>query len=245
MNLVVDVGNTRTKYAFFDGLRLVETGYDIAGVFEKIGQWKEQGEAIGVLLSGSGKIDEGIRLLLKELAEFWIEAGPHLPLPVKIGYSTPETLGFDRIAICAGGITLFPGKPLLVIDSGTAITFNYVSGEGVFLGGNISPGQEMRFRGLHQFTAKLPYVLPEMNYGGMGRTTEEAVRNGVMNGILFEVEKYIECFYQEEGTGQVLVTGGNGYFLKSRLNDTVVFSESLGFVGLNVILEHNKRLTNN
>lgn len=245
MNLVVDVGNTRTKYAFFDGSRLVETGYDITGVFEKIGQWKEQGEAIGVLLSGSGKIDEGIRLLLKELAEFWIEAGPHLPLPIKIGYSTPETLGFDRIAICVGGMTLCPGKELLVIDSGTAITFNYVSADGIFLGGNISPGQEMRFRGLHQFTAKLPYVLPEMDYGGMGRTTEEAIRNGVMNGIFFEVEKYIEYFFREGVQKQVLITGGNSHFLKDRLNDIAVFYESLGFIGLNVILEHNKRLTNN
>lgn len=242
MNLVVDIGNTRTKYAFFDGSRLVDAGYDIAGVFEKAGQWKGQGAGLGLFLSGSGKIDEDMRLLLKDLADFWIEAGPDLPVPVKIGYSTPETLGFDRVAICVGGMSLFPGKPLLVIDSGTAITFNYVSGAGVFLGGNISPGLDMRFKGLHHFTARLPCVQPEMNYGGIGRTTEEAIRNGVMDGMFFEVKKYVDDFLRTEEEGQVLVTGGNSVFLKCRLNEEVHFNESLGFVGLNVILEHNKNI---
>ena len=101
-----------------------------------------------------------MQLAIKEQADYWLEASPALEVPLKIGYATPETLGFDRIAICVGAKSYYPGASLLVIDSGTCITYNYVSAEGVFLGGNISPGLEMRFNGLHRFTARLPLVTP-------------------------------------------------------------------------------------
>lgn len=242
MNLVVDAGNTRMKYAFFDGDRFVGAKYDADGLFEDIGKWKEQGEAIDLLLSGSGKMPEGTRTLLKELSDTCIEASPLMPLPMKIGYATPETLGFDRIAICVGAMSLEPGHPLLVIDSGTCITFNFVDAGGTFLGGNISAGLEMRFRSLHHFTAKLPLVAPAEEYGGIGRTTEEAIRNGVMDGMFFEVDYYVRHFLEKYDNARVIVTGGNGYFLGKRLPSEVRFCKMLGFTGLNEILLYTKKI---
>lgn len=242
MNLVVDAGNTRLKYAFFDGTRFVEAKYQADELFEDIGKWKEEGEALDLLLSGSGKMPEGMRILLKELADHCMEASPLMALPMKIGYATPGTLGFDRIAICVGAMSLNPGCPLLVIDSGTCITFNYVDAEGVFLGGNISPGLEMRFRGLHQFTAKLPYISPLEEYGGIGRTTEQAIRNGVMDGMLFEVEHYIGHFMERNENARVVITGGNSHFLERRLEADVQFNPILGFIGLNEILLYAKNV---
>ncbi len=103
-----------------------------------------------------------------------------------------------------------------MIDSGTCITYNYVSAEGVFLGGNISPGLEMRFNGLHRFTARLPLVTPTETYGGIGgQSTEEAIRNGVMSGMLFEVQQYIECFLGQYPEGHVLITGEMHIFGKT------------------------------
>lgn len=241
MNVVVDIGNTRSKYAFFEHGALVGAGYDMQGIFEEIGQWKEAGQSIELFLSGSGRLEEGVKILLKELSDSCIEAAPQMPLPIRIGYATPETLGFDRIAVCAGAMSLFPGKRLLVIDSGTAITYNYVEKDGIFSGGNISPGLEIRFRALHQFTAQLPCVEPGGEYRGIGQTTESAIRNGVMNGMLFEVKGYIETFYQAGTDGRVVITGGNSRFLENRLGKEVLFNEHLGFMGLNFILEYNKR----
>lgn len=241
MNLVVDVGNTRTKYAFFEQEQLLEVGYEMEKIVERIGYWKEQGKRIELFLSGSGKLDESIELLLKKLSDNCLEASSLMDLPLKIGYATPETLGFDRIAICVGAHSLFPGRPLLVIDTGTAITFNYVSEEGVFLGGNISPGMEMRFRGLHQFTARLPYVGPAEVYGGVGQTTEDAIRNGVMDGILFEVIMYVEKFSETRNNGLVLLTGGNSRFLSHKLPSTVQVYDYLGFIGLNSIFSYTKK----
>ncbi len=242
MNIVVDAGNTRIKYAFFDRDLLLETKYHEENLLEDILKWKAKGFSMDVFLSGSGKMPEGVVALLKEQADFCVEASPLMEMPLKIGYDTPGTLGFDRIAACTGALKLFPGCPLLVIDSGTCITFNYVSAEGVFLGGNISPGLEMRFRGLQHFTARLPLVKPEKEYGGMGKTTVEAIRNGVMQGMLFEVESYVRHFLEEKNQGKVVITGGNAHYLEQYLQGEMVFHENLGFVGLNEIFRYTKKL---
>lgn len=242
INLVIDVGNTRTKYAFFEGTTLIDVCYGTDRLFEDVRKWKEAGACIDVLLSGSGRLPEDTKLLLNECADAMIEASSLMPLPLEIRYDTPETLGFDRIAICVGAMNLFPKTPLLVIDSGTAITFDYVSAEGKFLGGNISPGLDIRFRALHQFTARLPYVQPSENYGGVGHTTEQAVRNGVMDGMLFEAEHYITNFLAANNRGKVVITGGNSHFWERRLNLPVVFSPNLGFIGLNGILIFFKKV---
>lgn len=241
MNVVIDIGNTRTKYALFKEQMLVEAGFNIGKIFESLQLLKDSGERVDVFLSGSGKLGEPVKLALKKLADSWLEAHPQMPLPIRIGYATPETLGFDRIANCVGGISLFAGCPLLVIDSGTAITYNYVDEHGVFLGGNIAPGMEMRFRGLHQYTARLPYVEPQEQYGGIGLTTETAIRNGVMEGILFEVEGYVARFREEYINPKIVITGGNSHFLAGKLSADIHFCADLGFIGLNTIFEFQKK----
>lgn len=240
MNLVIDIGNTRFKYAFFEEKGMTSFGFEVQEMYRKIEQGISQGVKIDVFLSGSGKIDAFLRARLKNYAAYWLEVASGPLLPVGISYKTPETLGFDRVAVCVGACNLFPRKNLLVIDSGTALTYNYVDEHATFLGGNISPGQEIRFRSLHLFTEKLPYIKPVMNYGGCGRTTSEALLNGVMDGILYEVEGYVREFRKKYPDGQVVITGGNSLFLKDKLGPEAYFEIHLGFIGLNEILEYNK-----
>lgn len=242
MNLTIDAGNTRLKYAFFDRNQLIETRYQEFQLFEDIERWKKAGIPIDIFLSGSGWLKEDLRLSLQKVADLYIEASPLMNLPLHIGYDTPDTLGFDRIASCTGAMKLFPGCPLLVIDSGTCITFNYIDAQGVFLGGNISPGLEMRFKGLHHFTARLPLLEPGESYGGIGRTTEQAIRNGVMDGMLFEVEHYMKRFVLENTDGKVVITGGNSHFLERHLAMEAEFCKDLGFIGLNEIFQYTKKL---
>lgn len=241
MNLVIDVGNTRTKYAFFDEERLVEVKYQIADLFADIKKWKKTGEEIHLFLAGSGKMDKQNQILLKESVDFFLDNSQWQEYPIKIGYTKPEQLGIDRIANCVGAVSLYPKQNLLVIDSGTCITFNYISVEGVFLGGNISPGVELRFRSLHQYTERLPYVTPAENYGGIGKTTEEAIRNGVMDGILFEVEQTIQNFMTEYAESKIVITGGNSCYLKENLKFEADYCEILGLVGLNKMLLCEKK----
>ncbi len=82
-------------------------------------------------------------------------------MPLTISYATPETLGHDRIAAAAGARKLLPGSPLLIMDLGTAITIDFVTANGEYRGGNISPGLLTRFKSLHDHTARLPLVQKE------------------------------------------------------------------------------------
>lgn len=241
MNLVVDIGNTRLKYAFFQDGKKQQVGYERGKMFQELDEYVRAGELISIFLSGSGKIEDSLRSHLMNRAGYWLEARPGIPLPVTIGYETPETLGFDRVAGCIGARLLFPGKDVLVIDSGTAITYNYLDKSGVFLGGNIAPGQETRFRSLHLYTDKLPYVEAKQMMGKYGKNTHDAILIGVMKGILWEVNGYISEFLQQNKEGQVVVTGGNSVYLEGKLPGNVFFEKYLGLYGLNEILEYNKK----
>lgn len=239
--MVVDVGNTRIKYAFFEGKQLVAMKCGMKDLVEDMAEYKNRGERIRLLLSGSGEISDTMRELVTDLADEVLETYSGMPLPLPVGYATPETLGIDRVAICLGALQLYPGRPLLVVDSGTCVTFNYVNAEGVFVGGNISPGVGMRFRGLHDFTARLPLLEAEIPYGGVGSTTREAILNGVMDGMLFEIEGYIRRFWASEAQGIVVVTGGGSIFLEGKLPEKVHFCRTLGVIGLNEILGFAKK----
>ncbi|WP_298614395.1 type III pantothenate kinase [uncultured Odoribacter sp.] len=241
MNLIIDAGNTRFKYAFCSPGKEMFTGVDREKMLEEIEEYTVKGTKLDIFLSGSGKIEEALREQLKRTANYWLDGEGEVIYPLQIDYQTPATLGVDRIAVCVGAWKLFPRTDLLVINSGTAITYNYVTQTGIFLGGNISPGQQIRFRSLHEFTARLPYIEGEMNFGEMGRTTEEAVQNGVMNGIVFEIQKYIELFYKNFPEGKVILTGGNSFFIKDKLIAGIAYEENLGFIGLSDILEYNKK----
>lgn len=241
MNVVVDVGNTRVKYAFFEKSELLFLGCGWENLEKEIEILKEQRKVVHLLLAGSGDIPEQYIILLRKLVDFFYETSPTMFLPLKITYLTPETLGFDRIANCIGALKLFPGHPLLVIDSGTCITYNYVSADGIFYGGNISPGIEMRFKSLHHYTAKLPCLTPTENYGNVGKTTNEAILNGVMLGTLFEVKNYITQFQEKEKNAMVVITGGNAHFWKSKFGEEVFFSKDLGLIGLNEVLKSMKK----
>ncbi len=241
MNLIIDIGNTRFKYAFCIPGKVVKIGVGWEKLLEEMEERKLQGEKLAIFLSGSGRIEESLKVQLEKEAAYWLDASEEVKYPLKIDYQSPTTLGVDRVAVCVGACCLFPETDLLVINSGTAITYNYVTKSKVFLGGNISPGQEIRFRALHLFTAKLPYLEGNAEFGEMGRTTEEAIRNGVMNGMLFEIQRYIDSFYRDFPEGKVVLTGGNSFYMKSKLSPVVAYEENLGFIGLDLILAYNKK----
>ncbi len=154
-------------------------------------------------------------------------------------YKTPETLGKDRIAAAVGGFDLYPDTNLLIIDAGTAITYDIVNDKHQFLGGNISPGIEMRFKALHQFTGKLPLV-KQQNFGKLyGTSTEEAIRAGVQNGVVFEIDKAIDTFKEFYKNLKVIITGGDAEFFDKKLKNSFFVNFNLTALGLNRILEYN------
>ena len=128
---------------------------------------------------------------------------------------------------------------LLIVDFGTAITIDQVSADGVFRGGNISPGVQMRFRALHDYTAALPLCESCEDQTLLGRSTVEAIRQGVMNGIAFEIEGYIARLFPEIDALSIIFTGGDAKFFVKRIKNTIFAHCDLVFLGLNRILEYN------
>ena len=140
-----------------------------------------------------------------------------------------------------GGAYLFPGKDLLVIDAGTAITFDYIDKNNRFLGGNISPGLAMRFKALHHFTRNLPEITAADQIENIGKTTEDAIRAGVQNGMIFEIDGMIDHISQISPDCQTILTGGDSYFFDKKLKNTIFVKFELTLIGLNKILEYNAK----
>ncbi len=172
---------------------------------------------------------------------------PATPVPIEIGYLTPETLGRDRVAAAVGAASCYPGEDLLIIDCGTAVTVDRVErlpeGGHRFAGGFISPGAWLRFRALNDYTAALPLLGPEGWEEEAsplpGRTTEEAIKRGVMTGLQMEIEGHIEASRQKNQKIRVIFTGGEAKFFVKRIKNTIFANRDLVLYGLDRILAYN------
>ena len=192
-----------------------------------------------VILSSVKPSDEELKHFLAENFDQFLELDHHTELPIGNLYETPETLGKDRIAAAVGANELFPDQNLLIIDAGTAITYDLVSEKNQFIGGNISPGLEMRFKALNQFTGKLPLVGYQDDFEPIGRNTTEAIRAGVQNGLIYEIGQTIALFNRNYQNLQIIMTGGDSNFFDRKLNYSIFVHFNLTLIGLNRILEHN------
>ena len=240
MNLIVDVGNTSTKLAVFDGLKKVSL-FRINDLncleLEKI---LSSGRIKKAIISTVKTIPPFVSDILFHKIKFIHTLSHTSKLPFKIEYETPESLGTDRIAAVAGAFSLFKEREMLIIDAGTAITFDFLSGNS-YQGGNISPGISMRFKALNQFTDKLPLITPSENYSFPGRNTTDAITAGVISGVSYEINEYIRTFEKKHTRSVVLITGGDGGYIKDKLEYQVTYIPDLVIDGLNNILEYNAK----
>ena len=158
--------------------------------------------------------------------------------PFEIDYGTPETLGADRLAAAAGALLHHPGADLLVIDAGSALTIDEVTG-GAFRGGSISPGLSMRFRSLHEYTGRLPLVTERSGFTFPGKTTRDAIAGGVMMGLAYEIIEYIRTFEKKYHNPVAVITGGDGGDIAPLTGGKALLYPDLVTEGLNFLLETN------
>jgi len=177
---------------------------------------------------------------LNNLYQICIELNHSTPIPLDNKYTTPDTLGYDRIATAVGAYTICPGKNVLVIDAGTAITYDIVTARGEFLGGNISQGVDIRFKSLNKYTTRLPHLeRPEGIPPLVGSSTREAIQSGIINGLLFEMDGFIGAIRELYPKLQVVLTGGDAKYFVGKLKSSIFVDPNLNLIGLNRILEHN------
>lgn len=168
--------------------------------------------------------------------------GHGTPLPVGIEYRTPSTLGLDRIAAAVGCVRLFGDSACVVVDAGTALTIDVVTG-GIFRGGNISPGVRMRLRSLHEFTARLPLVDPDGELPPWGDDTATALRCGCVRGAVAEIDSVRGQLAACSAAPRVVLTGGDACLLHKALGlraDCTVVPDLVA-VGLGAIYNYNMK----
>jgi type III pantothenate kinase len=240
MNLVVDIGNTRTKFSVFNKGEVLITVPVNEFLPEHVDVLQnEHPELRKAIISSVKDYSPELKKALHDKFDYFLELDAKTPLPIENCYKTPDTLGKDRIAAAVGGFDLHPNTNLLIIDAGTAITYDILNEKHQFLGGNISPGIEMRYKALHQFTGKLPLIKRKKINKLYGSSTEEAIQAGVQNGVAFEVDKAIDTFKEFYTNLKVIITGGDADFFDKKLKNSFFVNFNLTALGLNRILEYN------
>lgn len=160
-------------------------------------------------------------------------------LPFTIPVGKPETVGTDRLAIAAAAVHLFPRQHNLVIALGTCITYNFINKDHQLVGGSISPGLEMRFRAMHEYTAKLPLVKGDWNVPLIGYDTVSNLQSGVILGMAKEIDGIIEAYKERFSNFNAVLTGGNLPFFESHLKNEIFADPELIFKGLYAISQVN------
>jgi type III pantothenate kinase len=241
MNLCIDWGNTRVKAAIFQDDKLVKD-YNFSGeeALTRLMELIEQHSPKAAILCSVVNHPPELKVLIQEHTQLVI-LNSNTPLPVMNAYHSPESLGMDRLALAVGANAAYPEYNNLVISAGTAITYNFVHKNRIFRGGNITPGMDLRFRSLHEYTDKLPLVSAEGDLVLLGYDTETSIRSGVIMGIVAEIEGMINYYREQYSDFNAVLTGGNAALFADKLKNRIFADSQLLLKGLNTILRHNVR----
>ena len=242
-NLTIDNGNTSVKVAFFIGTELVATNRfmrrDVRLLDRFISTYKP--DSAIMCSTASSEASQRVEELINQRCSRVMNLTHETPMPISLGYRTPQTLGRDRIATAVGAWSIAQGGDVLVIDAGTAITYDLVTADGCFVGGNIAPGLGLRFKSLHEHTGRLPLVDADGDTPVMGYDTQTAIRSGVLLGLLGEIRSCIATLKMSHPGLTVFLTGGDGSLLHSRLGEEgAIYQEHLAAEGLNRIYLYNE-----
>ena len=241
--ICLDFGNTRLKAAVFENddlLEVIVLPDDEISTIEKLLNLHQPERSI---LASVIEHNHAIEDLLSSITKF--HKLSHLTKAnFTIPVGKPETVGADRLALCAAAVHFYPGKNTLVIGMGTCITYNFINQYQQFIGGSISPGMDMRFKALHVFTAKLPLLKPDppaigWNYPLLGYDTKTNLLSGVMAGITYEMAGFIESYAAKYDNFNVVLTGGDTPYFAGQLKKKIFADYNFLFKGLYALSETN------
>lgn len=237
MDLVVDVGNTAVKLAVYqDAEPIARASFPVFSGVEMIA-WVEQFDLTRSLLVSVVPPPERLVEYLRSFTDFHL-FDDRTSLPVINAYSTPATLGKDRLVNACAAASLYPQQDILIVDAGTCLKFDLVTSDGRYHGGSIAPGLAMRFEALHYYCPALPRIGPEGESPLIGNSTETSIRSGVVNGIVAEISGMILRYRDDYPGINVVLTGGDTDTLVNRLQKDIFAVPGLTLHGLHAILSN-------
>jgi type III pantothenate kinase len=239
MNLVLDVGNSSVKLAVFDKGNMVRQAVGShEDWLQKITEDFNKFDIENAIISQVRGLAEEDLNHLKQMYRV-IEVRHDMKLPFKNHYKTPKTLGADRIALMGGAALMFPGKATLVIDAGSCITYDFKNENEDYYGGAISPGLLMRYKAVHHFTGKLPLLSPIEPESGMGFNTESAIHKGILMGLQYEIQGFIDEYLSENENLTIILTGGDLDYLRNDIKNRIFANPNFLLECLNGLLDYN------
>lgn len=240
MNLIIDIGNTNAKMLAYDNGKPLEEACCSNNDFSYIGLFCDRFNFNRGIYSTVVDLDVNMQKAIDSLPFPMMKLiSDTTPVPIKNLYSTPETLGTDRLAAVVGVAYKQPGRDILVIDLGTCVTYDFINAKAEYLGGNISPGPDMRFQALNKFTCRLPLINSNGDVPEVGYDTETAIRSGIIKGIEYEIDGYIDCFTTKYPQLLVYLTGGARLNLHNSKKSGIFADKFIVPDGLNRILDYN------
>lgn len=238
MDFIIDIGNTRVKYATFHKGLLQSAGYcidtELVRLINSIDSTLSR-----VMLSSVKPVSKEVILAIETKGVDTIFLSSKLQMPFKNNYETPHSIGADRLALAAGGQKMFPNKDVLVVDIGTCMTFDFIDAKAVYCGGAISPGLHMRLQSLNAFTGKLPLVDLKPPIDLIGRSTNESILSGVVNGMIKELDGIIDEYKMRYPEVKIILTGGDIAFFDKKLKNSIFADAEILLKGMHFILEQH------
>lgn len=244
MNLIIDIGNTRAKLAVYQDNKILKTL-----ICRKEELYTNQKKILkqfpniknGILANVSGSTNN-FEKALSGIPKKKLYLSPSTPVPFINLYRSQKTLGLDRIALAAAAVSTYPQQNILVIDAGTCVTYDIITADKTYLGGAISPGLNMRFRALNNFTANLPLLRADNKKKtfDLGQNTVDSLQLGVNQGLSYEIDGFINQFQQSYENLTVILTGGDCEILCKSIKNSIFAVKNFLLTGLNCILEYNK-----
>jgi type III pantothenate kinase len=239
MLLTIDIGNTRIKYAVFEHNTNLENNFFLKSTLvssvEKL--LNKYTTITDCIISSVGNIEKEAFLTFETKINIHFVTN-QFDFPFINTYTTPLTLGIDRMVLSAGAIYQFPTQNRLVIDAGTCVTYDFIDAENKYLGGAISPGIRLRYESLHNYTAKLPLLQKENPEALIGNSTSQSIHSGVINGLAFEIDGFIEHYKLQYSNFIIILTGGDALFLSKRLKNTIFANSNFLLESLNQLFQY-------
>lgn len=240
-NLIIDEGNTFIKISIVSNVGKIEKSCRVETISTDILKklFSEYRIDRSIYCSVREKNSHVCRFLERN-CRYFIPFTYEIPIPIKNGYTTPQTVGVDRLAAAVGASELFPGHNILIIDLGSAITVDFVEKGEIFKGGNISPGATLRFRSLNTFTNKLPLCnLNNEKHSICASNTISAIESGVVLGIIYEIDGYIKEYQAKYNDLKIIFTGGDAKYFGSKFKIPIFANCEIVTKGLYKVLKYN------
>ena len=237
MNLTLDIGNTQSKLAVFNNSLVVVKTFDSEFIIDEIDGFLLLYPSIKNLIVCSVT---DITLNLEKYNfnnVHFVSSSSNIPFENL--YLSKDSLGNDRIALVSSASISYPGKNVLIIDAGSCITYDFINDKNQYLGGAISPGLNMRYKSLNEFTSKLPLLSLESSDKLIANQTIDSINVGVANGVVFEIEGFVRQYLSEYDNLTVILTGGNSDFLSNQLKISIFANQNFLLEGLNNLIKLN------